>query len=212
MHNNNKVKGCCGYLDAKKKNQLTIAVLSLVMVAVICVTGIIMYHTQKSVFAVMAALAALPAAKMLVGYLVIMPYHSDDENIKHDIEEICGNTDCCTVLYDVVLSSADKSMSAGTVFIKNGKIYGYTEHYKQLKEKKGSGKAKTTLADIEKHIKFIVDANCNYSAIKLFDDRQKYLNAIAQESNTENGMTADGIEKMKNMNERIAAQLKIYMF
>lgn len=199
-------KGGFLYLNTKKKNQLIIASLSMLMVAIICVTGIILYHTQKSIFAVMAALAALPAAKMLVGYLVIMPYHSVGAEVKENLEAVKGNPDCCRILYDVILSSTDKSMCAGVVFIKKGKIYGYTDYYKNNK------KTKITLTDVEKHIKFIIDSNCNYTAIKMYDDLQKFTSAVKSESTSEENMTSDDLMKMKNMNERIENQLKIYMF
>lgn len=203
-------KGEYGYIDKKKKNQLLISALSMLMVAIICLTGVILYHTQKSVFAVMAALAALPAAKMLVGYLVIMPYHSVKENVKLSLEEVSGDKENCKIVYDTVLSSSEKSMSAGVVFIKNGRIYGYTDHYND--NKKNTGKNKITMSDIEKHIKFIVDANCNYSAIKMYEDEQKFLKAVSAESKSEEGMSDDELLKMRNMNEKIEKQLKIYMF
>lgn len=203
-------KGEFQYLDKKKKNQLIISALSMLMVVIICLTGVILYHTQKSIFAVMAALAALPAAKMLVGYIVIMPYHSVEKNVKDALEKVCGDIENCRLVYDAVLSSNDRAMSAGVIFVKNGKIYGYTDYYKN--NKKNTGKNKITMADIEKHIKFIVDANCNYSAIKMYDDEQKFLKAVGVESKSEENMSDDEINKMRNMNERIENQLKIYMF
>lgn len=196
-------KGAFGYLDKKKKNQLMIAVFSLLMVAVICLTGIILYNTRKSLFAVLAALSALPAAKMLVEYLVIMPYHSVKEEVRRNIEAVCGDGEYCRILYDVVLSSSDKAMCAGCVFIKNGHVYGFTEHYKKEPKR---------LADIEKHIKFILDASCNYSAIKMFDDSQKFLSAVKAEQCSEKTMSAGELDGLKDMNERIQKQLKIYMF
>ncbi len=199
-------KGEFLYIDKKKKWQLTISGISIFIVAAICITGIIIYHTQKSIFAVIAALSALPAAKMLVGYLIIMPYHSVNEEIKNHLESICGDKEYCRIVYDVVLSSTDKPMYAGVVFIKNGKIYSYTDHYKNNK------KTKLTISDVEKYIKFIVDANCTYSAIKVYDDKEKFFNAVKAEEFSQTGMTDDDIKKMKNMNERIEKQLNIYMF
>lgn len=216
-------KGEFQYLDKKKKKQLIISAFSMLMVVIICLTGIIMYHTQKSIFAVMAALAALPAAKMLVGYIVIMPYISVGKDTKDEVEKVCGNRENCRIIYDVILSSSDKAMYAGVVFVKNGRIYGYTEQYTKNADKKNtyknhkdtnksSDKNKITLADIEKHIKFILDANCNYSVIKMFDDKQRFLKAVEAEGNLEAGMSDGEISKMRSMNERIEKRLKVYIF
>ncbi len=200
------VKGGFLYTDRKKKKQLIITSISLFMVLVICLTGIILYNTQKSIYAVIAALAALPAAKMLVGYLIIMPYKSIKEDLKVKIEAVSGNMEFCEILYDVILSSTEKAMCAGVVYVKNGKVYGYTDFYLN------NPKKKITLKDVEKHLKFILDANCNYSAIKMFDNEKKFLDMIKTETTIENTMNSDEKEKMKNMNERIAKQLKIYIF
>ena len=64
-------KGSFGYFDRKKKLTLTATIISFLIVAVIYATGIFIYHTNKSVFTVIAALSVLPAAKIFVSFLVI---------------------------------------------------------------------------------------------------------------------------------------------
>lgn len=217
-------KGDFGYLNNHKKKQLIAASVSMLMVVIICVTGIILYHSQKTIFAVMAALAALPAAKLLVGYLVIMPYNSTGEAVREKLEAVRGDNAYDRILYDVVLSSKDKAMCAGVIFIKNGKILGYTDHYKKILQKnakknksnknnakKQEGKA-ISLTDIEKHLKFIVNSNCNYSVIKMYDDETAFLKAVEAEKTGEVKLSDDEKKKIINMNERIAKQISIYMF
>lgn len=211
-------KGEFGYLNYHKKRQLILSALSMVMVAIICLTGIILYHSQKTIFAVMAALAALPAAKLLVGYIVIMPYTSISEQVKEKLNIVRGDNAYDKIIYDVVLSSKDKAMCAGVVFIKNGKVFGYTDHYKKL-TKKSSKKNSTgrddkviSLRDIEEHLKFIINSNCNYSAIKMYDDEAAFLKAVEAEKTGEVKLSDDEKKKVISMNERIAKQILLYMF
>lgn len=211
-------KGDFGYLNYHKKRQLIMASLSMLMVAVICITGIILYHSQKTIFAVMAALAALPAAKLLVGYIVIMPYTSVSEQVREKLNTVRGDNAYDKIIYDVVLSSKDKAMCAGVVFIKNGKVFGYTDHYKKL-TKKSSKKNSTgrdgkviSLRDIEEHLKFIINSNCNYSAIKMYDDEAAFLKAVEAEKTGDVKLSDDEKKKVISMNERIAKQILLYMF
>lgn len=211
-------KGDFGYLRYHKKRQFIIAALSMLMVAVICVTGIILYHSQKTIFAVMAALAALPAAKLLTGFLVIMPYPSVGEPVRERLNMVRGDNAYDKIIYDVVLSSKDKAMCAGVVFIKNGKVFGYTDYYrKQAKkgmDKNGNGRESKviSLRDIEEHLKFIINSNCNYSAIKMYDEEAAFLKAVEAEKTSEVRMSDEERKKVVSMNERIAKQVLLYVF
>lgn len=206
--NNSKAphKGEFMYLDTKKKKQLIIAALSMIMVAIICLTGIVIYHTQKSLFAVFAALASLPAAKQLVSYLIIMPYHSTTKELKDKLDMVRGDSSLSEIIYDAALSSTEKAMYAGVIFIKNGKIYSFTDYYKT------NPKKNITIKDIEKHLKFIVDQNCNYSAIKVYDNESAFLSAVKSEADANKDMSSDEISKNIEMNKRIANQIKVYIF
>lgn len=211
-------KGEFGYLNYHKKRQLILSALSMVMVAIICLTGIILYHSQKTIFAVMAALAALPAAKLLVGYIVIMPYTSISEQVKEKLNIVRGDNAYDKIIYDVVLSSKDKAMCAGVVFIKNGKVFGYTDQYKKLTKKSSKKNSNSrdgkviSLRDIEDHLKFIINSNCNYSAIKMYDDEAAFLKAVEAEKTGEVKLSDDEKKKVISMNERIAKQILLYMF
>lgn len=211
-------KGEFGYLNYHKKRQLILSALSMVMVAIICLTGIILYHSQKTIFAVMAALAALPAAKLLVGYIVIMPYTSISEQVREKLNIVRGDNAYDKIIYDVVLSSKDKAMFAGVVFIKNGKVFGYTDQYKKLTKKSSKKNSNSrdgkviSLRDIEDHLKFIINSNCNYSAIKMYDDEAAFLKAVEAEKTGEVKLSDDEKKKVISMNERIAKQILLYMF
>ena len=74
-------KGEYGYIDRLKKQKLILSAGSFIIVLIIFLTGIIIYHTNKSIFAVIAALSALPAAKLLTMYIAIYPYSTGDKDI-----------------------------------------------------------------------------------------------------------------------------------
>lgn len=193
-------KGDFLYLDKKKKKQLIIAILSMLMVVIICVTGIIMYNTRKSVFAVIAALASLPAAKMLVGYLVLMPYKSVSVKTKQIIEENAGDLKYCEIIYDVLLASEQKASYAGVIFIKDGKVFSYTDHYENKKK-----------PNTEEYIKNIIKDSCNYQVIKSFDNIDNFKKAIAVESTSHLTHTKDEQTRMLTTNKKISDRIKIFM-
>ena len=74
-------KGDCGYINQHKVRQLFITFISLIMVAVIFYTGVLRYHNTKSIFTVIAAVAAIPTAKIAVSYLVMVKYKSCDRQL-----------------------------------------------------------------------------------------------------------------------------------
>ncbi len=198
---NDLKKGDYKYLEKRKKRQLIFSICSMTIVFIIFITGVILYDTRKSIFAVLAALASLPAAKTLVSYLVIAPYKSISKEVKNKLEDVCGDMNNCKIIYDALLSSTEKSMYAGVLYIKNGKVLGFQNTNKKI-----------TFKEIEKYIKTILNDNCNYGVIKLYDNEDKFIEAVKSEAFIESNMTEDEINKINNMNERIDKQIKIFIF
>lgn len=164
-----KSKGEYGYIDEAKKRKLVMTCLSFVAVFIIFITGVIIYHTNKSLFAVIAALSALPAAKLLTMYIAMMPYKTGDMEIYERLKKTAAlNSEYQAVIgADFIISSTDKSMGIQFAYIINGKALCLTEY------------KKTSAKETETYLKKIFDnENCQYSAIKVYDDRDRFLKHV----------------------------------
>lgn len=166
----NKIeKGHYGYIDNAKRKALIMSLTSLATVLVIFFTGVIIYKTNKSLFSVIAAVASLPAAKLVTGYIVRYPYKTDERAIYERLVEISeNNTEYSAIIgADFIISSTDKAMNIGFAYIVNGKAMCYTSH------------KKTNAKETEKYIKDIFDREgCQYTQIRVFDDEKKFLKAV----------------------------------
>lgn len=166
---NMKSKGEYGYIDDAKKRKLILTCLSFTAVFLIFITGVIIYHTNKSLFAVIAAVSALPAAKLLTMYIAMMPYKTGDTEIYEKLKETAAkNSEYQAVIgADFIISSTDKSMGIQFAYIINGKLLCLTEH------------KKTSAKEAETYLKKIFDnESCQYSVIKVYDNRDRFLKHI----------------------------------
>ncbi len=188
----NKMKGIPKgeylYMDKRKKRLIVLSVLSVLTVFVIFITGIILYHTNKSIYAVIAAVASLPAAKLITLLAVIIPYKSGDKEI-YDTLEKCSEEQNGVLKCDLAISSTSKVSFIQFTYILDEKIYLYSD-YKKL-----------DISFSEKHIKDILSQNCNFSSVKIYTDKDKFLSKIK-------GLTPN--EKVSNMDKRIADKLLAY--
>lgn len=164
-----KSKGEYGYIDEAKKKKLLMTCLSFAAVFIIFITGIIIYHTNKSLFAVIAAVSALPAAKLLTMYIAMMPNKTGDKEIYEKLKQTASmNSEYQAVIgADFIISSTDKSMGIEFAYIINGNAVCLTEH------------KKTSAKETEAYLKKIFDnENCQYSAVKVYDDRDKFFKHV----------------------------------
>lgn len=162
-------KGCYGYIDYTKKKALIMSIASLASVLIIFFTGVIIYHSNKSLFSIIAAVAALPAAKLITGYIVIHPYKTADETMYQQLLSIAKkNTEyAATIGADFIISSPQKTMNIAFAYIIDGKALCYTSH------------PKTVAKETERYIKDIFDREgTQYSQIRVFDEDNRFFKAV----------------------------------
>lgn len=162
-------KGQYGYIDYTKKKLLIMSIISLASVLIIFFTGVLLYKTNKSIFSIIAAVASLPAAKLITGYIVLKPYKSADMELFNLLTSMANeNTEYKAIIgADLIISSTQKAMNIDLAYIINGKVICYTNH------------PKTDAKELEKYLKEIFEKDgCQYSQIKVFIDDKKYLKAI----------------------------------
>ena len=154
-------KGCAGYLRAKKMRTMITTILAFALVAAIVITGYITTHTRLNMLTLVAVLGCLPACRLLVSLIMLMPHHSIDEAKEL---EISGVTEELTVVYDLVVTSEKKVMPIEVATIFNNTVCGYVS----------SNKVDTTYA--AEHIKSIMLQNhLDKVTVKLFHDYKAFL-------------------------------------
>ena len=189
-------KGSFGYFDKKKKKSLAASILSFAAVFIIYITGILIYHTNKSIFTVIAALAVLPAARILISYIVIAFYKSIPLKQYEEISSIMGESETNQILCDILLASEKKSILAGMIVIYNGNILMYSDN------------KKANPREAESYMKKILES-CNYTSIKMYTDYETLKEKVQQ--NTFDGKRDENtILWYKNMCEHITQAIFRY--
>lgn len=172
---NNKKKGIHkgdrGYIDRHKMIQLLTALGLLVIVVIIYYTGIIKYHNTKNIFTVMAAVSAIPAAKFAVSYIVMIPYQSSSKEQYERLQK-CVNA---KILSDMLLSSPDKIIHVEFAGIRDNAVYCFISNQKYEK------------VDCEKYIRSFLETECKISAVRVFQEFDKFERAISALDKNEAG-------------------------
>lgn len=162
-------KGQYGYIDYSKKKALITSFLSLTSVLIIFFTGVIIYHSNKSLFSIIAAVAAIPAAKLITGYIVRLPYKTGNISLYDKLKEKAATNNEYEAIIgaDFIISSSSKSMEVTFAYIVNGKAICYTAN------------SKTDAKETEKYIKEVFDnEGTQYSQIRVYNDENKFLKNV----------------------------------
>lgn len=180
-------KGMIEYLNKKKKLNLLITVFSFLAVIIIYVTGLIIYKNNQSVYTVIAAVAALPAAKALISFIIVAPYQPLREDELVSVSNIIEEKNF-TALYNLIITSEEKAMHLSLILIRNGHILIYSANPKQNVE------------ELETYIKKII--TCRYSSVKVYKNLPEMLKRAE-------GLSYDTMQE-KSMDDRIRQRLVVY--
>ena len=100
-------KGDAGYLRRRKRLLILEAVVSFGLVAALVIAGYVTTKTKLNLLTVVAVLGCLPASRILVNLIMVMPHDSIDEATELEISAV---TEELTVAYDLVITSEKKAM------------------------------------------------------------------------------------------------------
>lgn len=157
-------KGTKDYFDKKKKINLIVTIFSFVVVAVIYFTGILIYHHNKSIYTVIAAVAVVPAAKAFVSFFILAPYRSVDGSQRRAIETALSGMENQQILYDILLAESKKPLAAGMVILIDGRVFAYYEGAKES-------------AETEKYLKNILK-ECQCRSVKMYTEFEPFKKQI----------------------------------
>lgn len=159
-------KGSFGYILYNRKSSIIRSVISVGACLVIFLTGLIINHTNKNAFSIIAALGCLPAGWSVVNMVMFLRAGSCSESAHAEIEKHKAGL---LILYDLEMTSEKENyaISAATVLDKN--VCCYTED-PDLDE-----------TDCEKHILLQISQS-GYSdyTVKVFTDLRKYCDRLDQ--------------------------------
>ena len=157
-------KGDAGYLRRRKRLLILEAVVSFGLVAALVIAGYVTTKTKLNLLTVVAVLGCLPASRILVNLIMVMPHDSIDEATELEISAV---TEELTVAYDLVITSEKKAMPVAAVAIYNNTLCGYVPVKK---------------VDVDyaaKHIKSIMKQNqFDKVVVKLFHDYKAFLSRV----------------------------------
>lgn len=159
------LKGECGYIDLQKKKRLLRVVMYCLIGVAIFVLGLCLNKFEKSnIFSVIAILMVLPAAKALVGFIVLMPFQSVDQERVKRVESMLSGGD---ILYtDMVFTSTEKVMFFAFLAITEDEVICL------------AGREKEDTAYMEKYLKAEFKRRMFSRKLYITKDEEKFLSHV----------------------------------
>lgn len=173
-------KGNSGYIQAKKKREITKTCIEFGMVLVVFLTGYLTTKTRLNLLTVAAVLGCLPAAKALVGVIMLLPHHSME---KEKVEEIERKAPKLVKAYDMILTSYEKIMPIDSIVIFENIVCGYTSS------------SKVDVNSTASYIKKML-GNDRYDkvSVKIFTDYKTYMTRV------------EGMENMAEAEKEVSSE------
>lgn len=154
-------KGQPGYVKAQKTKYCMWAVIEFAIVIAIFFLGYMQTGSKRNLFTVVAVVGCLPAAKMLVEFITMLPYKSIEPGKYQEIRE---KANLITTVFDLVITSTEKVMPVDAIVISGHVICGY------------ASSSKTDEDALAKHIKNILkDHRYDKMTVKIFHDYVAFL-------------------------------------
>lgn len=120
-------KGQFEYIKNKKKERFIVCLIFAALIAGILTAGYLITKTRESIFTVAAILTVLPAAKFVVSFCMLLPYHSQP---KENYDRVCQAAKDAIVCTDMLISTEKKILPTDFVVIRDGNVCGYSSHEK----------------------------------------------------------------------------------
>lgn len=154
-------KGRPGYIEARKRRYLLWAILEFAVVIAVFAIGYLQTESRLNVLTVVAVVGCLPASKMLVEFIVMVPFKGIDPE---QYQEITDKAPLLITAYDLLLTCSEKLMSVEAVVISEHVVCGYTSN------------GKTDEKAVAEHIKELLESqNYEKMTIKIFHDYKAFL-------------------------------------
>lgn len=97
-----------GILPNSKRKRITTTLVLAFGMAIMIGFGYWRYHTMKTIFTVVGILFALPIAKVLSGFLVVLPFRTIKKERYEGMKNAMKGIPADQILWDLALSSTEK--------------------------------------------------------------------------------------------------------
>lgn len=183
-------KGEAGYIQAQKRKYLFYSVVEFTIVIAFVLFGIFKTGSRLNGFTIVGIVGCLPASKMLVEYITMMPHKGIAANLS---QEIIEKASLLTVAFDLIITGNEKVMPVQAFVISGNTICGYTTS------------EKTDEAMLAKYLKQLLSKNgYDKVTVKIFHDYRAFITR------------AEGLNNMasvsKMVNRQYEDQLKQIIF
>lgn len=161
-----KSKGTLGYINNRKLARILLFLGEVLLIIAIFLTGYFSTGSRENLLTVVAIVGVLPAAKALVGVIMILPYRSQTQDAYDEICAVADNR--CIVLTELVLTTAEKIMPIDFIVVRENHIVGYTTNPK---------------CDINFTDRFLADnmqLNGYKVSVKIMTDKKKFLARVSE--------------------------------
>lgn len=189
-------KGAHGYIKYKKKNQLRNTIIIALVIVIIFVVGYLLNDNSKNnVFTILAILLVLPGAKILVGYIVVAPYHSMDDKEYEEVCKVVSNS--ASMLSDLVITSPDKVMNLDCAIIDDHHVIALL------------GKAGQDTSYIQTYLSRMIKNQGYNCEVKVLTDYGKFLSRVKTLGITKEQINARNESKQNKANSSSGEREKI---
>lgn len=173
----NKVqKGAYGYLAYKKKTSTIITIGMFAISIALYIAGYITTKTNANLLTVVAILGCLPASKSAVGMIMYLKAKGCSGEDNEAIDNVIGSLDG---YYDLYFTGYQKNFPTDHLVVTQNSIIAY------------SSDTKITEKDFNEHMKDILNKERIHDiTVKLFMDRDKYLNRLKELNQSETDTSA----------------------
>ena len=168
----NKVqKGMFGYITYKKKMSSIVTITMFAISIALYIAGYVTTKTNANLLTIVAILGCLPASKSAVSMIMFLKAKGCKEEDKNVIEGAIGSLDG---YYDLYFTGYSKNFPTDHLVVTQNSIIAY------------SSDKKITEKDFSEHMKDILNKERIHDiTVKLFTDRDKYVNCLKELNQSE---------------------------
>lgn len=122
-----KEKGDFGYLRYKKRVNMILTICSYAMVFTVFLIGLLIARDRNNISTVVAIVLCLPAAKVTVGYGILLSHQSAPVELMDKLKACVGEL---PVYYDLIFSNRKSPIGTLAVVVDDSTVIAYTTEEK----------------------------------------------------------------------------------
>lgn len=107
-------KGKAGYLSEKKRNNLIYTIIAFAVVVAVFVAGLLIFKSRNNYMTLVSVVLVLPAAKIAVGYFILLPHHSCSGDL---VKRLNQEAPQLVKKYDLIISNTKKPVGVQACII-----------------------------------------------------------------------------------------------